>query len=344
MKHYKLVKDEINKLLTAKVIQGSWSSWISIHHSSTKGRWRKTSSHWLQCAQQDHMKIYLAYAKGRRHFCPTQWCKILLNPGSMSRISPHPIGWVINTQNSLHLTIWKIWICQGTLQTCSSTCIFPGTHDRCPKRLSFCYCLPGWYNHLQQNGSGGTPRPHQASFLKKLWNANLSMKLSKCHFFAKEIQYLGHILSTTGIRPTTIQRLKPSRTCNHLKQLSRIHAFLGLVRYYRKFIKDFAKMAKPLTLLTHHKAKFDWTPVHHTAFMTLKEAIIQAPILCYPDPARRYIVYMDASDDACGAQLSQEHDGAKFSVAFLSHTFTETQRKWSTPEQEAYRVYYAITK
>ena len=61
-------------------------------------------------------------------------------------------------------------------------------------------------------------------------------------------------------------------------------------------------------------------------------------------PARRYIVYMDALDDACGAQLSQENNGAKFPIAFLSHTFTETQRKWSTLEQEAYGVYYAITK
>ena len=58
--------------------------------------------------------------------------------------------------------------------------------------------------------------------------------------------------------------------------------------------------------------------------MTVKEAIIQAPIIHYPDPARKYIVYMDALDDACGAQLSQEHDAAKFPVAFLSHTFTET--------------------
>ena len=103
-------------------------------------------------------------------------------------------------------------------------------------------------------------------------------------------------------------------------------------------------MAKPLTLLTCHKAKFEWTSTHHTAFMTLKEAIIQAPILCYPDPARRYIVYIDASDDMCGAQLSQEHDRTEFPIALLSHTYTETQRKWSTPEQEAYRVYYVITK
>ena len=78
--------------------------------------------------------------------------------------------------------------------------------------------------------------------------------------------------------------------------------------------------------------------------MMLKEVIIQAPILCYPDPARRYIVYTETLDDACGPQLSQEHNGAKFPIAILSHTFTETQRKWSTPEEEAYGVYCAITK
>ena len=82
------------------------------------------------------------------------------------------------------------------------------------------------------------------------------------------------------------------------------------------------KTAKPLTLLSHHKDKFEWTPTDHTAFVMLKEAIIQAPILHYPDPARTYIVYTDALDDACGTQLSQEHDGTKFIIAFLSHTFT----------------------
>ena len=71
------------------------------------------------------------------------------------------------------------------------------------------------------------------------------------------------------------------------------------------------------------QVKFEWTPVHHTAFLHLKEAIIQAPILCYPNPNTRYIVYTDASDDVCRAQLSQEHDGAEFPVAFLLHTFTD---------------------
>ena len=123
-----------------------------------------------------------------------------------------------------------------------------------------------------------------------------------------------------------------------------VRAFLRLVGYYRKFIRGFAKIAKPLTLLTRQQVKFDWTPEHQEAFIHLKEAIVQAPILHYPNPNKTYIVYTDASDDACRAQLSQEHNGTEFLVAFLSHTFTDTQCKWSTTEQEAFGVYYAIMK
>ena len=95
-----------------------------------------------------------------------------------------------------------------------------------------------------------------------------------------------------------------------------VQAFLGLVGYGRKFKKGFAKIAKLLTMLIHQQVKFYWTPTHHTAFLNL-EATVQAPILHYPDPNKKYIVYIDASDDACGAQLSQEHDGTEFPIAFL---------------------------
>ena len=97
-------------------------------------------------------------------------------------------------------------------------------------------------------------------------------------------------------------------------------------------------------MLTRQQINLNGPPHTILLFLNLKEAIIQAPILHYPDPNKKYIVYTDASDNACGAQLSQEHDGMEFPVAFLSHTFTETQRKWSTTEQETYGVYYAITK
>ena len=184
---------------------------------------------------------------------------------------------------------------------------------------------------------------HIRKVSEKLRSAKLSMKMSKCNFFSKEIQYLGHILSATGIQPllSKTQAIKRMQPPTMPKQ---VRAFLGLVRYYRKFIKGFTKIAKPLTMLTQQQVECEWTSMHNTAFFHLKEAIIQAPILHYPNPNKRYIVYTNASDNACRAQLSQEHGGAEFPVVFLSHTFTETQRKWSTTEQEVYGVYYTITK
>ena len=189
-----------------------------------------------------------------------------------------------------------------------------------------------------------TPQEHlfTSEWYSKLKSANLSMKKSKCSFFSKEIQYLGHILSATGIRPLpakthAIQHMQPTTP-------KQVRAFLGLVGYYRKFIKGFAKIAKPLTLLTRQHIRFEWTPEHHTAFLHLKEAIVQAPILHYPNPDKRYFVYTNASDNTCRAQLSQEHDGMEFPITFLSHTFTETQWKWGTTEQEDYGIYYTITK
>ena len=93
---------------------------------------------------------------------------------------------------------------------------------------------------------------HIQQVLKKLRTAHFSMKLSKCHFFTKDIQYLGHTLSPKGIDPLpsktqTIKNMHPPKTPKQ------VCAFLGLVRYYRKFIRNFTKIAKPLTLLPTSK-------------------------------------------------------------------------------------------
>ena len=114
---------------------------------------------------------------------------------------------------------------------------------------------------------------HIKQVFEKLQAAKLSMKLSKCHFFTKEIQYLGHIPSTKGIQPLpsrtqAIQNMHPPKTTKQF------FAFLGLVGYYRKFIKNFAKIAKPLTFLTLQQVKFDWMPTHQEAILELKESII----------------------------------------------------------------------
>ena len=130
------------------------------------------------------------------------------------------------------------------------------------------------------------------------------MKLSKCYFFSKEIQYLGHILSTKDICPLplktqAIQKMHPLTTPKQ------VCTFLRLVGYYRKFIRDFTKIAIPMTLLTRQQVKFEWTPAHHEAFLNLKDSIIRHQFYDTPTPARGYIAYTDTLDDACGAQLAQ---------------------------------------
>ena len=122
-----------------------------------------------------------------------------------------------------------------------------------------------------------TPQEHLSHIrmvFEKLKSANLSMKKSRCSFFSKEIQYLGHFLSATSIMPLpakthAIQHMQPPMTPKQVR------AFHGLVGYYRKFIRGFAKIAKPLTSLTRQQVNFEWTPEHHTAFLHLKEAIVQ---------------------------------------------------------------------
>ena len=156
----------LSKLLTAKVIWGSQSSWSAPIIVVPKGDGGKQLVIDYHALNKITWKFIWPMPEGRRHFCPTQWCEILLNPGSMSRISPHPFGWVINTKNSLHLTIWKIWILQGTLQTHSSTCIFPGTHWQVSLK-DFPFAIAYLDDIIIfSRMHGGTPRPHQASFQK----------------------------------------------------------------------------------------------------------------------------------------------------------------------------------
>ena len=101
---------------------------------------------------------------------------------------------------------------------------------------------------------------HIRTVFEKLCHAKLSMKLSKCHFFAKEIQYLGHILGMEGIRLAQAPAYKTEaiKAIHPPVNPKQVRAFLGLVGYYRKFIKNFAKIAKPLTVLTHMDVKFKW--------------------------------------------------------------------------------------
>ena len=156
---------------------------------------------------------------------------------------------------------------------------------------------------------------------------------------------MGHILSTKDIcllpsKTQAIQKMHPPTTPKQ------VCAFLGLVGYYRKFIKNFCKDSKAINLAyktTSHslnglqnimKSLWNWkNPSHRHQFYIIPTpaSLINSLHRCF-----RWCLHE--------FQLTQEHDGTEFPIAFLSHTFLETKRKLSTTEQEAYGVYYAVTK
>ena len=340
-KNYQWVKEEIEKLLAAKVIPSSRSSWsvpIIIGPKGDGGKWLVIN---FRALNKVTRKFTWPMPKVEDIFLKLNRAKYFTTYDLRAGYHHIPLDKSSIPKTAFNSPFQKyeyIKVPFGLSQAPAyfqelMTCIL----------IDFNFAIAYLDNIIIFSKTPEEHLTHIRKVFEKLHSGNLSMKLSKCHFFSKEIQYLGHILSTKGICPLpsktqAIQQMQPQTTPKQ------VQAFLGLVQYYRKFIKNFAKIAKPLILLTRQQVKLDWTPSHHTAFLTLKEAIIQAPILCYPNPNKRYIIYTDAFDDAWGAQLSQEHDGTEFPIAFLSHTFTETQRKWSTTKQEAYGVYYAVTK
>ena len=128
-----------------------------------------------------------------------------------------------------------------------------------------------------------------------------------------------------------------------------IREFLGMVGYYRKFISRFADAARPMTKLTRKDTKFEWSDDCQSGFEYLKTCLTESPILKYPNPQKRYVVFTDASDQAAAAVLNQEYKDddneiKEMPIAYLSAQFSDTQFKWSTVVKEGYAIYYAIKK
>jgi hypothetical protein len=144
-------------------------------------------------------------------------------------------------------------------------------------------------NHLQQ--------------VFQILRANqLFIKKSKCTFAQPQLEYLGHIIGEQGVQtdPAKIQAVQDWPNPTNHKQL---RGFLGLSGYYRKFIKNYGAISRPLTDLLKKNTPFVWTPALQESFDTLKTALVEAPVLALPDFTKPFVLETDASDQAIGVVL-----------------------------------------
>ena len=192
---------------------------------------------------------------------------------------------------------------------------------------------------------------HIEEIFRRLEDANLKMKRSKCDFFKKHIHYLRHLISADGIRPLkdkldTIRDMPAPCNSKEVKQ------FLGLVGYYRKFVPHFAALSRPLTKLMCKDKVFKWTHECRKAFNALKKSLCEQPILKYADTKKGYTLYTDASKYGWAGMLTQVHttviEGKTVTtdhpVAYVSGLFRGSQLNWAALMKEAYAIYMSVKK
>jgi hypothetical protein len=174
---------------------------------------------------------------------------------------------------------------------------------------------------------------HVQLVLEKLRTAGLYAKLEKCVFHQPQVGFLGYIIYGEGLsmdpkKIRTITKWKKPATVRD------IQCFLGFANFYRIFIRNYSKIAAPLTRLTR-KDKLEWNAEANQAFETLKKAFTMAPILTHPDFQKPFFLETDASDFALGAVLSQpDKDGRLHLVAFHSQKFTAAKINYEIHNKE----------
>ena len=177
-----------------------------------------------------------------------------------------------------------------------------------------------------------------SAVLDRLRKAGLKLQPPKCVLCRKEVTFLGHIVSEQGIATDPAKTEKVKSWPIPTSRLE-VQQFLGLANYYRRFIRDFATIARPLHRLTERTTQFKWTNECQAAFDQLKSKLTTSPILAFPDFARPFILDTDASDTGIGAVLSQiSDDGKEKVVAYASRTLSKTERRYCTTRRELLAV------
>jgi RNase H-like domain found in reverse transcriptase/Reverse transcriptase (RNA-dependent DNA polymerase)/Integrase zinc binding domain/Chromo (CHRromatin Organisation MOdifier) domain len=191
-------------------------------------------------------------------------------------------------------------------------------------------------------------RSYVCRVLTKLQENNLFLKPEKCTFEQPSIEFLGVRVSEGSVHMDDV-KVEKVRKWLPPKNVTEVRKFLSFTGYYRYFIKDYSKIAKPLLLLTHNTTPWHWNDEQQKAFEQLRDLMCQQPVLKQPDFTKPFAVFTDASAYGVGAILSQEggpntQNRTKYHpVAYYSATFTETERNYDVYDRELLAIMKAIT-
>ena len=176
---------------------------------------------------------------------------------------------------------------------------------------------------------------HLRQVLVKLREAKLYAKLSKCEFFAAEVEFLGHHIGANGLSVMQ-DKIAAVRDWPEPKNIHDVRSFLGLAGFYRRFVKGFSDIALPMTELTKTTTgeAFKWTPRSEQSFQSLKDSLTSAPVLLIADPSLPFTLNCDACNYAIGATLQQDQGNGLQPIAYMSRKLKPAEMNYDTREKE----------
>jgi hypothetical protein len=174
--------------------------------------------------------------------------------------------------------------------------------------------------------------------------AGLKLKPSKYQFAKPELTFLGHVVGKDGILPDP-EKIEKVKNFPRPKTVTNIRSFLGLASYYRKFIKDFSKIAKPISQLVKKEEPFNWTQEQEDAFNKLKQALISQPVLRHPDFYKPFYLITDGSAKGFGAVLAQkDEEGRDYVISYASQSIGGAKKNYNATELELSAAIWAMEK
>ena len=178
---------------------------------------------------------------------------------------------------------------------------------------------------------------HLRIVLEILRKEKLYAKWSKCEFWLKQVQFLGHVIGKEGITVDPA-KIEVVASWERPRTPTEVRSFLGLAGYYRRFVQDFAKIATPLTKLTRKTEKFEWTDKCEESFQELKRRLVTAPVLTLPNSSGEFVIYSDTSHKGLGCVLMQ-HGKV---IAYASRQLKDYELRYPTHDLELAAIVFAL--
>lgn len=340
----KLIDEEVDKMLAARIIEPSTSAW--------------SSPVLLVPKEEGQQRFVVDFRKlnnvSRKDAYPLPYISAILDKLGGARYL---------SSLDLQSAYWQVELEEDSKQYTAFT--VPGRGLFQFRRLPFgLHNAPATFQRLIDTVLGADLQPYVFCYLDdiivvtpdfdkhievlqsvfdRLNKAGLTLNKDKSKFCRAELRYLGYVVNRHGISvdPLKIEAITKIPTPKTVTEIRRI---IGMLSWYRRFVPSFSDLISPFTRLLRKGAKFSWDDKCEEAFQKIKNVLISAPILTCPNFEHEFILQTDASNFGVGAVLYQYYDGREHVICYISRSLTRQERLYSATERELLAVLFAIEK